>query len=88
MCLLSRDPADAARAEACLRDALAVARRQGARALELRAGVALGRILRDRGSFDAARALVEPISASITEGHDLPDAVAARDLLRQLDPAV
>jgi DNA-binding winged helix-turn-helix (wHTH) protein/tetratricopeptide (TPR) repeat protein len=71
--------------EALLRRAVDVARRQGARLLELRVAVDLARHRRQRGDADAARAL-------LAEAHDpfaggpasTPDIAAARRLLTEL----
>jgi class 3 adenylate cyclase/tetratricopeptide (TPR) repeat protein len=58
--LLSRF-SDAPLAEACLQQSLATSRRQGARLWELRAACSLGRLWRDQGKPDDARALLGPI---------------------------
>jgi hypothetical protein len=55
------------------RDALAVARRQGARAYELRAAVGYARFLRDHGCAGEGRALLAPVYAAFTEGFDTRD---------------
>jgi adenylate cyclase len=68
------------RAEACFLQALEVARHQGARALELRAAVSLGRLWAGQGKARAALALVSPIYASFTEGWDTLDLLEARRL--------
>jgi predicted ATPase len=83
--LMALGAADEVAVETCLRDAVVISRRQGARTLELRASVTLGQLLYERGAPDAARALVQPIYEWFTEGHDLHDMIAARDLLERLD---
>ncbi|XXX79844.1 TOMM system kinase/cyclase fusion protein [Sorangium sp. So ce134] len=86
--LMACDTIEEATAEKCFRNAIEVARRQGAKTLELRASVTLGSILRDRGFPDAARALVQPIYEWFTEGHELNDMKMARDLLKQCEIGV
>jgi len=68
------------RAEACFLQALDVARHQGARTLELRAAVSLGRLWAAQGKACAALALVSPIYDGFTEGFDTVDLVDARRL--------
>jgi predicted ATPase len=68
-------------AEASFREALAVARRQGARSLELRAAASLVRLARQRGDVAAARALLADAYGRFTEGFDTPDLREARALL-------
>jgi DNA-binding SARP family transcriptional activator len=80
--LRSGDPAE--EVEPILREALRVARLQHARSLELRAAVDLGRLLAARGDREGARALVEPIREAFTEGEDVPDLVAAAQLVASL----
>jgi predicted ATPase len=57
-----------------------VARHQGARTLELRAAVSLGRLWAAQGKACAALALVSPIYDGFTEGFDTVDLVDARRL--------
>ena len=52
--------------------ALAVARLQNAKFLELRAGVSLARLWRDQGKRTEARDLLAPIYGWFTEGLDTP----------------
>jgi class 3 adenylate cyclase/tetratricopeptide (TPR) repeat protein len=80
-----RDAAD--EAQRSYRDAIAVAQRQRARSLELRATTALARLLRSEGSPDAARGLLAEIYGSFTEGFDTADLRAAKALLDELEPA-
>jgi predicted ATPase len=58
--LLSPEP-DAARAQAYLERALAVARAQQAKSWELRAAMSMARLCRDQGKRDEARDLVAPV---------------------------
>jgi predicted ATPase len=75
---------DAPRAESCLQRSLATARRQGARFWELRAACSLGRLWREQGRHDDARALLEPIHGGFAAGFDTPDLKEARALLDAL----
>jgi class 3 adenylate cyclase/predicted ATPase len=70
--------------EGCYREALAVARRQQARSLELRAATSLARLWRDEGRCDEARDLLAPIYDWFTEGFDTPDLKEAKALLDAL----
>ncbi len=71
----------AAAAEECLRDAIAVARRQGARSCALRAGVSLARRWSAQGHQAQVRRLLGPLVAAVTGGDDTDDVRAARALL-------
>jgi predicted ATPase/DNA-binding winged helix-turn-helix (wHTH) protein len=71
-------------AEASLRQALAIARQQQAKAYELRAAVSLGRLWRHQGKPGAARDLLGPIYGWFTEGWDTADLRDARALLEDL----
>lgn len=64
--------------------ALAVAGRQEARLIELRAAVELARLWRDAGRHADARRLVEPLCAGFREGLDIADLSDARALLARL----
>jgi adenylate cyclase len=73
------------RAEACFRQALAVALRQQTRLFELRAATSLARLWYDQGKRAQARDLLTPIYGWFTEGfdtQDLKDAKALLDALR------
>ena len=70
--------------EACFRQALAVARRQQAKALELRAAMSLSRLLQQQGKHEAARQLLSEVHAWFSEGFDTVDLQEARALLEQL----
>jgi predicted ATPase len=59
--LLQFPSPDAPQAEACFQQALAVARRQQAKALELRAALSLSRLWQPQGQRQAARELLAPI---------------------------
>jgi predicted ATPase len=75
---------DVRQAEACLRQALDLARCQQAKALELRAALSLSRLWQHLGQREAARALLAPIYHWFTEGFDTPDLQEARALLAEL----
>jgi predicted ATPase len=69
--------------EACFRTALSVARKQGARAFELRAAVSLTRLLSALGRRNEARDLLAPIYGWFTEGFDTADLTEAKALLEE-----
>ena len=84
--LLLRQPGTPqAEAEAWLRRALDVARRQEAKSLELRAAMSLSRLWQQQGKRDEARALLAPIYGWFTEGFDTADLQEARALLEALE---
>jgi len=68
-------------AESSLHNAIAVARRQEAKAWELRAAIDLARLWQQQGKTDEAHRLLRPIYARFTEGFDTPDLEQARALL-------
>jgi predicted ATPase len=70
--------------ERCLRSALDVSRRQGAKMFELRAATALARLWRDEGKDIEARDLLAPIYDWFTEGFDAIHLKDAKALLSQL----
>jgi predicted ATPase len=73
-----------AEAEAWLRQALNVARRQEAKALELRAAMSLAHLWRQQGKRAEAYDLLAPIYGWFTEGFDTADLREARALLDAL----
>jgi hypothetical protein len=77
-------PGDKEKAAACVHEALSVARRQGARALELRAVTSLARML---GGAEAkeARATLAVVLAGFGEGHATRDVEEAARLLTPSD---
>ena len=61
-----------------------MARRQQAKALELRAALSLARLWQGQGQRAAARQLLAEIYSWFTEGFDTPDLQEARGLLEEL----
>jgi len=71
-------------AETWLQRALDVARRQEAKALELRAAMSLARLWQQQGPRDQAREVLAPIYGWFTEGFDTADLQEAKALLDAL----
>ena len=71
-------------AEACFRQALAVARQQQVKSLELRAAMSLSRLWQKQGKQADARELLAPLYTWFTEGFDTADLQEARVLLEEL----
>ena len=78
------DLSHTAEAEACLYQALAVARRQQAQSWELRAAISLSRLWQRQGKQREARALLAPVYGWFTEGFDTADLQEAKALLEEL----
>ena len=70
---------------ACLHQALAVARRQQAKTLELRAALSLGRLWQQQGKGDQARQVLTEVYGWFTEGFETPDLQEAKALLKDLE---
>ena len=79
--LLRQVGPDATQAEACLHQALVVARRQQAKSLELRAAMSLARLWQQQGKCGEARELLAPVYNWFTEGFDTADLQEAKGLL-------
>jgi predicted ATPase/class 3 adenylate cyclase len=75
---------DLAKAQAYFERALAVARKQQAKSLELHAATSMARLWRDQGKRDAARDLLAPVYNWFTEGFDTLDLKEAKTLLNAL----
>jgi class 3 adenylate cyclase/predicted ATPase len=86
--LLRRSAEHYAEAENCFRQALEIARRQGAKSLELRAAMSLSRLWQRQGKHTEARALLAPIYSWFTEGFDTADLREAKALLDQLQASI
>jgi predicted ATPase len=71
-------------ADACFQRALDVARRQGAKSLELRAAMSLSRWWQSQGKWNKVRELLAPIYSWFTEGFDTADLQEAKELLEEL----
>jgi predicted ATPase len=71
-------------AETCLRQALAVARHQQAKSLELRAAVSLSRLWQHQGKRHDAHRLLAESYGWFTEGFATPDLQEAKTLLEAL----
>ncbi len=82
--LLVGGSVDQARAEACYRRAIEVARRQEAMSWELRAATSLARLWRDQGKRREAHNLLAPVYDWFTEGFDTPDLKEAKAVLDEL----
>ena len=72
-------------AEADFREAIALAQKIGAKALELSAAMGLARMLKARGDLTDARDLLSPLYASFTEGFDTIDLKDTKALLNELN---
>jgi class 3 adenylate cyclase/predicted ATPase len=83
LALMSRQR-DLAKAEAYFERALAVARKQGAKSLELRAAMSMAGLWLDQGKRSEARDLLAPVYAWFTEGFDTIDLKKAKTLLDAL----
>jgi predicted ATPase len=75
---------DAAAAERDYLHAIAIARAQEARSLELRAATSLARLWRDQGRTEEAHEVLAPVYRWFTEGFDTRDLREARTVLEQL----
>jgi predicted ATPase len=72
------------KAEAHFHEALAIAHRQHAKLLELRAAMSLSRLWQQQGKRDEARELLAPVYGWFTEGFDTADLHEAKALLEEL----
>jgi class 3 adenylate cyclase/predicted ATPase len=81
--LLACSAEPAAEAAACYQHALAIARRQQARSLELRAAMSLSRLWQRQGQRAAAYQVLADVYQWFTEGFETADLKAARALLKE-----
>ena len=81
--LLTLAPKSPTDAESCFRQAIASARRQKARSLELRAVLSLGRLYHQQGKKEEARQMVAEIYGWFTEGFDTADLREAKALIHE-----
>jgi predicted ATPase len=70
--------------EANFQQAIEIARRQGARSLELRAATSLARLWNSQGKQEDACQLLAPIYGWFSEGFDTLDLIEAKALLDEL----
>jgi predicted ATPase len=82
--LLKQSRSDLAEVRACFERAIRIARKRGARSLELRATTSLARLLKDTSSRDEGRAMLAEIYNWFTEGLETADLKDARALLDEL----
>ena len=82
--LLRQAIPDVPQAEACFQHALAVARQQQARSLELRAAMSLARLWQRQGKRIEVREVLAPLYDWFTEGFDTSDLREAKTLLEEL----
>jgi predicted ATPase/class 3 adenylate cyclase/ribosomal protein S7 len=75
---------DLGRAAACYQEASEIARRQGAKSMELRATLSLARLWLNEGRNNEGRDLLAPVYGWFTEGFDTADLKEAKTLLDKL----
>lgn len=82
--LLNRGGAEAGDVEVCFNRAIAIARQQESKSLELRAVMSWSKLLLARGDRDGARDRLSEILHWFTEGFDTPELREAKALLEAL----
>ena len=82
--LLARSTENQVEATACFHEALAIARHQQAKSLELRAAMSLARLWQRQGRHAEARELLAPVYGWFTEGFGTADLQEAKALLDAL----
>src|SRR5262249_38537327 len=82
--LLQQHAANQAEAETCFNHALAVARNQQAKSLELQVATSLARLWQQQGKRQEAHDLLAPVYGWFTEGFDTTDLQEAKALLEEL----
>jgi predicted ATPase len=83
---LRQSTPEASLSETCFQQALAVARQQQARSLELRAAMSLARLWQAQGKGQEAYDLLAPVYDWFTEGFDTADVIDAKQLVDELRP--
>ncbi len=83
--LLSQSSDNAAEAESCFRQAIAIAQNQSAKSWELRTATSLARLWQSQGKRDEARELLAPVYSWFTEGFDTADLIEAKAFLVELE---
>jgi predicted ATPase len=82
--LLALDTENPADADACFRQAVAIARRHQAKSLELRATMSLARLWQRQGRRTEGHAALAAVYGTYTEGFTTPDLVDAAAQLNSL----
>ena len=82
--LLRHTSPDTSQAETCFHQALAVARRQQAKSLELRAAMSLARLWQQQGKQQAAHTMLAEVFHWFSEGFETADLQEAKALLEAL----
>ena len=82
--LLRRNPSGLEEAQTSYERAIEIARKQGAKSLELRATKSLARLLDKQGRRGEARTMLAEIYGWFTEGFDTADLIDAKALLDEL----
>ena len=85
--LLKRDPPVAAPAEEAFQSAIAVARRQGARAFGLRAALSLAKLYQSTSCPVEAHAVLAPALEGFAPTPEMPEIAEAQALLAALEGA-
>jgi hypothetical protein len=78
------DTAPRSASEAALAHSLEIARRQGAKAWELRSATSLAFLLRESGRISQARDTLQPVLSHFMQGRGTKDIQAATILLSEL----
>jgi hypothetical protein len=82
--LLKRDLADPSPAEEAYRTAIAIAKQQGARSFELRAALALAKLLQSTGRPVDAHAVLAPALDGFAPTPEMPEIAEAQALMERL----
>ena len=85
VCLLETSASNMKQAEACFSQAIAISRRQNAKALELRAAVSMARLWCRQDKREDALRMLEDIYNRFTEGLDSPDLQEAARLMARIN---